>query len=522
MKYRIFISSVQKEFAEERRKLAEHIENDPVCGRFFDVFLFERLPAKARSAEEVYLDELEKSDIYIGIFGNDYGREDANGLSPTQKEYERASELNLPRLIFIRKTSGKERHAKMAALIKAAEAEVVRKSFTTIDDLLAQVSASLADFLDEKKAFRYGPFDAEICPDATLKDISRQAVNRFIERAQEARNFPLNKRVSIEQFLTHLELLKDGLPTYAAILLFGKKPQRFLISSEVKCAHFHGTRVEKPIPSMQIYEGTLFDMVDSAVDFVLSKINFSVGTRHLNVRVPTAYEIPKEVVLEAVVNAVAHRDYASNASVQVMLFADRLEVRNPGRLPKQLTIPDLSKPHGSFPPNELIARGLYLAQYIEHMGTGTEDMIERCVKAGLQPPQFEQNDCFTITIFRNPEAAFKQVKVESGEADSSGDRQNHQVSHQVSHQASHQASHQVSDVVKKLICVLDGQMSAAMLRAKLGLSDHTYFKKVYLNQAIAEGCVEATEPDSPRSPTQKYRLTEKGRQFLDALNDYKD
>ena len=65
-------------------------------------------------------------------------------------------------------------------------------------------------------------------------------------------------------------------------------------------------------------------------------------------------------------------------------------------------------------------------------------------------------------------------------------------------------------------------MSAAMLRAKLGLSDHTYFKKVYLNQAIPEGCVEATQPDSPRSPTQKYRLTEKGRHFLDALNDYKD
>ncbi|MGN0866478.1 MAG: ATP-binding protein, partial [Oligosphaeraceae bacterium] len=421
MKYRIFISSVQKEFAEERKKLAEHIENDPVCGRFFDVFLFERLPAKARSAEQVYLDELGRSDVYLGLFGNDYGWQDTNGMSPTQKEYNLATELNLPRLIFIHRTPGKARNPKMAALIKTAEAEIVRKSFTSTTDLLTQVSASLADFLEEKKAFRHGPFDAEICPDATWRDISRPNVNAFIARAKEARNFPLKNSVSIEQFLTHMEMLKDGLPTYAAILLFGKKPQRFLISSEVKCAHFHGTRVEKPIPSMQVYEGTLFDVVDSAVDFVLSKINFSVGTRHLNVRVPTAYEIPKEVVLEAIVNAVAHRDYTSHASVQVMLFADRLEVRNPGRLPRQLTIPDLARPHGSYPPNELIARGFYLTKYIEHMGTGTEDMIDRCVKAGLPPPRFEQRDCFTITIYRNPEAAFRKVIAESGEANTPSD-----------------------------------------------------------------------------------------------------
>ncbi len=64
----------------------------------------------------------------------------------------------------------------------------------------------------------------------------------------------------------------------------------------------------------------------------VDKINFSVGTRYLNVRIPTAYEIPKEVLLEETMNAVAHRDYASHASVQVMLLADHPKVRNPGRL----------------------------------------------------------------------------------------------------------------------------------------------------------------------------------------------
>ncbi len=50
---------------------------------------------------------------------------------------------------------------------------------------------------------------------------------------------------------------------------------------------------------------------------------------------PGDYELPREAVAEAIVNAVVHRDYTSNASVQVMLFADRLEIWNPGELPPQ-------------------------------------------------------------------------------------------------------------------------------------------------------------------------------------------
>lgn len=74
----------------------------------------------------------------------------------------------------------------------------------------------------------------------------------------------------------------------AAMLLFGKQPQRFLISSEVKCAHFHGLEVAKPIPSYQVYKGTVFDLVDQAVDFVMSKINLWVGTREAGAAVPVA------------------------------------------------------------------------------------------------------------------------------------------------------------------------------------------------------------------------------------------
>jgi predicted HTH transcriptional regulator len=202
----------------------------------------------------------------------------------------------------------------------------------------------------------------------------------------------------------------------AAILLFGKAPQRFFISSEVKCAHFHGTRVEKPIPFYQIYKGNLFDLVDQAVNFVLSKIDYAVGERDHGAVVPAAYEIPPKVIEEAIVNAVAHRDYDSSASVQVMLFADRLEIRNPGQLPPMLSIEKLKSDHASYPRNPLIAETLYFARYIEKMGTGIQDMVKLCIEHGLSEPEFKMTDSFVTTIYRKEKLAFEKAGGQTGGA----------------------------------------------------------------------------------------------------------
>ncbi len=102
-------------------------------------------------------------------------------------------------------------------------------------------------------------------------------------------------------------------------------------------------------------------------------------------------------------NAVVHRDYLSTGSVQVMLFKDRLEVWNPGRLPKGMTIKKLNGEHTSLPVNPLLANPVYLAGYIEQVGTGTNDLIERCVAMGLRKPEFRQDDDFTVVLWRETE-----------------------------------------------------------------------------------------------------------------------
>jgi predicted HTH transcriptional regulator len=233
-----------------------------------------------------------------------------------------------------------------------------------------------------------------------LADLDDNRIAWFIERARQVRGFPLPPNASASELLTHLNLLAHGQPVHAAVLLFGRQPQRFLLSSELKAAHFHGTAIAKPIPSYQVFKGTVFELVDQAVDFVLARLSFSVGTRAASTQAPAAYEIPPEVIREAIVNAVAHRDYTSNGSVQVMVFADRVEIWNPGSLPPSLSLAQLRQPHGSIPANPLLAEPLYLAQYIERLGTGTADMIRRCREAGLPEPVFSLDDGFRIALGR--------------------------------------------------------------------------------------------------------------------------
>ncbi len=108
------------------------------------------------------------------------------------------------------------------------------------------------------------------------------------------------------------------------------------------------------------------------------------------------------MITEAIVNAIAHRDYRSNGFVQVIVFADRIEVWNPGELPCGLTPEKLREPHGPIPRNPLLAEPLYRVKLVEKAGTGTTDMIADCQDAGLPEPEFKQNGPhFVTTIWRN-------------------------------------------------------------------------------------------------------------------------
>ena len=400
---RIFISSVQKEFSQIRLDLKAFLLGDAVLRRFVsEVFLFEEMPAKDRRADQVYLEEVERCDIYLGIFGYDYGFEDQVGISPTEREYDHATRHRKARLVYVWGMDDKKRASKMQQLVRKAGSELIRRRVENVSALTTEVYASLVDHLDRLGALRIPPFDTSACDRATLTHLSRKRIDWFLETARRERVFPLKSNTTTQALLTHLNLLDDGKPTNAAVLLFGTNPQRFHRTAETKCIHCQGIEYRRPFASQQMYSGDLFDQANQAHDFVLAKINRAVGTRALSITAPATYELPPDAVSEAIVNAIAHRDYHNNASVEVRLFADRLEVWNPGSLPGTLTLDDLRNDHPSVPRNPLIAESLYLTRYIEKAGSGTQRMIELCREAGLPEPNYElRAGSFVLTLWRD-------------------------------------------------------------------------------------------------------------------------
>ena len=394
MRYKIFVSGVQKELKSERRAIKDFVVNNVLLSEYFDVFLFEDICAKSKPAEFVFLKEVRDSDIYIGILGQEYGAVGKNKASPTEQEFREAKKLAKTVLIYIKGTNGfndKKRDAGVQRLIREigdAREGFIRKRFNNVDELTRLMYASLIDFLKEEGIVGRGAFDERICKDAKLSDIDKEKVRWFLRMAKASRKYPLKEDTPIKDVFAHLDLMKDGQLTNAAVLLFGKDPHRFFIQAEVKCLQFSGTEVRKPFINYQVYSGNLFEQVDKARAFVLDAIKFPVIQKAGSARFERPYEIPEFTIQEAIVNAVAHRNYNSTSGVQVMVFVDRVEVWNSGSLPPELTIEDLKRPHTSFPANPYLANTLYLADYAQRAGSGTIEMMEQCKAQHTPEPEF--------------------------------------------------------------------------------------------------------------------------------------
>jgi len=237
---------------------------------------------------------------------------------------------------------------------------------------------------------------------AKFSDIAPDRIDWFVTEASAERQFSFETTPTPKNVLIELGLLDKNQLLHAGLMLFGKKPQRFCPAAVVKCSHYHGTEVARPILSQQVFGNTLFEQADAAGDFVLSRLDRTIGGRENTTSAEEKLEIPKEAIREIIVNAVDHRDYDSNASVQIDVFADRVEIMNPGELPDELTVDDLVKEHLSVPVNPFLARPFYLAGYINQLGYGTRNVVKWCRKAGLPDPKFDPGENrFRVTIWRN-------------------------------------------------------------------------------------------------------------------------
>jgi ATP-dependent DNA helicase RecG len=185
-------------------------------------------------------------------------------------------------------------------------------------------------------------------------------------------------------------------PTFAGLLLFGRQPQRWVRGAEILCARFKGDEMDDAF-ARQTIGGTLPDQIRKAELFLAEHAAQRSRIKAWQRSDESGY--PPGVLREAVVNAVAHRDYRLTGNqIHVLMFADRVEVRSPGTLPGHITLKNLLRERYSR--NEAIVQVLADMGFIERLGYGIDRMIRSMKEAEQQPPQFEETDAgFTVTLY---------------------------------------------------------------------------------------------------------------------------
>lgn len=253
-------------------------------------------------------------------------------------------------------------------------------------------------------------FDAEPVGAATLDDLDRTKLDGYLARLRRDRPDAEYLRHPIEQVLVQLGVVKtvDGVhrPTLAGLLAFGRYPQSTEPQLVITFLQFFGTDASEPGPrgerfiDNRKFEGTVAEIIDATVLHILASIRKSSLIDGLFRRdIP---EYPEVAIREAVINAVAHRDYspmARGSFIQVRLFADHLEIQSPGGLHGPVTTETIEDERSSR--NRLLVRFLEDLHLVENRGSGVRTMIRAMRDANLEPPVFEDRRVSFWVTFRN-------------------------------------------------------------------------------------------------------------------------
>lgn len=262
-------------------------------------------------------------------------------------------------------------------------------------------------------------YDKEPVEDASVDDLDPRATAAFLHRVKE-RRLRFRDRNDTD-ILTALKVLVPSqrtgavVPSIAGLLCFGREPQAHFPQFAVLLSVFPGPKLGQPGPGQERLlddariEGNISHMVSQTISRLVSNM------KHMRREAGSArsidYELPLAALSEALVNALAHRDFsplARGTAVQVHLYSDRLEIINPGGLFGPVNVDGLGIDGQTSARNTILMQLLEDAVdpdsgtvIAEHRGTGVAAMIESLRKAGISPPTFDDKiSSFRVTIPR--------------------------------------------------------------------------------------------------------------------------
>jgi len=329
-KYRVFLSSVQKELETERVAVAGVVSSSALLSHYTEIVLFEKEPLSGRKVVKPYLDCLDSCDIYVLILDREYGNV-RNTRSATHEEYRYAQRRDMPVMIFVRGHYDSGRQQKTQDFFNEIKKDGHRyRRFHDRLDLLPEIKRGLIRVLQETyhldiieetrtapgEVAKASPFELQLLdvPASNLAlDVAKiwlGAVGVLSDEKQLTRSTLLNKLR--ERGLVRKNAQGGGYQAMASGLLFlGKNPSQYFSQCRILADAYDGVEPDPNPKDQDTISGPASRMVECVVDFVMKNTRHPI--RVVGINRLKMDEYPREVVREAIVNAIAHRDYEDAA-----------------------------------------------------------------------------------------------------------------------------------------------------------------------------------------------------------------
>lgn len=236
----------------------------------------------------------------------------------------------------------------------------------------------------------------------TLADMDEGKIRNGIRRGIDGGRIPeIALTEPIRDILAKWKLLKNGIPTNGAVLLFSKNIDEYP-NFRLRMARFVGTD-KNMFRDNQRAEGNFFELLQAGIDFCFKHLSLSGRITSKSLEREEQLEVPIDALREALINALCHRWWEQhNLTISLAIYDDRIEIASPGQFPRQITPENIKQPHESFPHNLNVAEALFRMTYLENWGSGAKRIIDACRTQNVEDPTWSDHGGFITVTFKRP------------------------------------------------------------------------------------------------------------------------
>lgn len=322
--------------------------------------------------------------------------------------------------------------------------------------------------------------DVRQVPRASIEVLDRELLDSYVKRLKRER--PNISDLPEKTIYDLMSVTRNGEITLSALLLFCRYPQVFFPQLCITAVVVPGEEVGdlgvlgERFTDNQRIEGSISEMLDQAISFVIKNMRTKTIINRNNGKREDKTDYPVTAIREAVVNALVHRDYSVHTEgmpIQILMYQDRIEIRNPGDIYGRLRIDQLGKMQPDTR-NPVLVNALEVLDLAENRYSGIPTIRKSMEAAGLEAPVFtDERGTFRVTLYND---RHQQLREAEGPTEKE----------------------------KDLLRFLKIPRSRQEIAERLGVGTIAYVMKAYVNPLIKRGLVKMTIPEKPRSQKQRF------------------